>query len=158
MQWIYNESNLTEIPEGAVGFVYIITNTVTGRAYIGKKRFWFSKRKQVKGKKKKLKVESDWREYYGSSDEIAADVKTLGADKFTRRILRICYSLGECSYYEAKLQFQHEVLEHPDKWYNAWVACRVRRSHMTWLRPPKTRPSGTKAPRQTRVRKSNPTR
>jgi hypothetical protein len=133
MDWVFDGAPLEAIPEKAVGFVYLISNTLSGKSYIGKKRFFFSKSKQVKKKKKKFKVESDWRTYYGSSDEIATDVATLGAENFTRTILRICYSLGECSYYEAKLQFQHEVLEHPDKWYNAWISVRVRRNHVTWL-------------------------
>lgn len=135
MEWVYEGQPLAEVPEKAVGFVYMIRCHPNGKGYIGKKQFWSAKRKQVKGKKKKYKVESDWRTYYGSSEDVKADVAKFGEDAFTREILRICYSKGECSYYEAKLQFQHEVLEHPDKWYNAWLSVRVRRSHMMWLKP-----------------------
>ena len=62
--WLYDNKELEVIPEDAYGYVYLITNTATGRKYIGKKLFWFRKTKVVKGKKKRIKVESDWRDYW----------------------------------------------------------------------------------------------
>ena len=127
--WLYNSSPFEEIPENAYGYVYLITNTVTGRKYIGKKLFWFRKTKQVKGKKKRIKVESDWRDYWSSSDEVKKDVETLGADKFIREILHICPNKGSCNYLEAREQMDRRVLE-TDNYYNGQIQCRVHRTHI----------------------------
>ena len=72
--WIYNNAELTEIPEKAIGFVYEITNITNGKKYIGKKLFHFSKLIQKNLKKKKVKVESNWRAYTGSNDQLNADI------------------------------------------------------------------------------------
>ena len=73
--WQYKNTDFTEEQIGdSYGFVYLITNLENNRKYIGKKLFWFSKTKQVKGKKKRIKVPSDWQTYYGSSDELQKDV------------------------------------------------------------------------------------
>jgi hypothetical protein len=127
--WLYNSSPLEEIPETAYGYVYLITNTVTGRKYIGKKLFWFRKTKVLKGKKKRIKVESDWRDYWSSSDEVKKDVETLGADKFIREILHICPNKGSCNYLEAREQMDRRVLE-TDNYYNGQIQCRVHRTHI----------------------------
>lgn len=127
--WLYNNSPLEIVPEDAYGYVYLITNTVTGRKYIGKKLFWFRKTKQVKGKKKRIKVESDWRDYWSSSDEVRKDVETLGADKFIREILHICPNKGSCNYLEAREQMDRRVLE-TDSYYNGQIQCRVHRTHI----------------------------
>lgn len=112
------------------GFVYLITNLVTGKKYIGKKLFWFKKTKILKGKKKRYLAPSDWKTYYGSSKSLLEDVKQHGEQMFSREILRLCKSKGECSYYEAKEQFDHGVLLNPDLWYNDWIICRVHRKHI----------------------------
>ena len=141
MTWTYKGKPVEEIDEKYTGFVYIITNLVTGKAYIGKKLSKFSKTttKTVKlkngnKKKKKIrsKIESDWKTYWSSSKEVQDDVKALGEDKFTREILMFCLSKGTASYFEAKYQMQNEVLENPDKWYNGIVNCRVHRSHIKY--------------------------
>ena len=141
MTWTYKGEPVEEIDEKYTGFVYIITNLVTGKAYIGKKLSKFSKTttktvtlKNGNKKKKKIrsKIESDWKTYWSSSKEVQDDVKALGEDKFTREILMFCLSKGTASYFEAKYQMQHEVLEHPDKWYNGIVNCRVHRSHIKY--------------------------
>jgi len=128
--WNYKQLEFSEDLIGdSYGFVYIITNLETGRKYIGKKLFYFSRTKQVKGKKKRIKVASDWKTYYGSSDELQKDVVLYGTDKFDREILHLCKSKGECSYLEAKEQFAHKVME-SDEYYNSWIMVRVRKSHI----------------------------
>jgi len=118
--------------------VYIITNITSGRKYIGKKLAKFSKttQKTVKlknGTKKKRKirskVDSDWRDYYGSSPELSKDVESLGKDNFSREILYYCKSKSECSYIEAREQFSRRVLESKD-YYNGHIQVRVHGSHI----------------------------
>lgn len=140
MTWLYQNEPVVDLPESTTGFIYIITNLIDGRKYIGKKKATFKKTsvKTVKlkttGEKKKKKirseVESDWRDYYGSSEELKSDVEKLGSENFKREIVRYCYSLSELTYYEAKLQFETDCLLHPNLWYNSWIAARVRRDHM----------------------------
>jgi len=104
---------------------------MNSRKYIGKKNFYFSKTKQVKGKKKRFKVESNWLDYYGSNKELAADVEKYGKEHFKREILMLCMSKGDFSYYEAKFQFDNNVLESPD-YYNSWIMCRIHKKHLTF--------------------------
>ena len=131
--WLYNNNELEVIPDDAYGYVYLITNTITNRRYIGKKLFWFRKTKVVKGKKKRLKVESDWREYWSSSDELRADVLTLGAENFVREILHICPNKGLCNYLEAREQMDRRVLESED-YYNGQIQCRIHRTHIKHIK------------------------
>jgi hypothetical protein len=138
MQWTYNSTIVNELPEECVGFVYLITNLTNNRKYIGKKLAKFSKTtyKTVKlknGNKKKKrikgKIESDWRDYYGSNIELNKDVERLGTENFTREILFYCQSKAECSYIEAREQFRHRVLE-SDDYYNGHIQVRVHGSHI----------------------------
>ena len=138
MSWTYQNSIVESLPEDCVGFVYIITNIISGRKYIGKKLAKFSKTtyKTVKlkngtKKKKKIrsKVDSDWQEYWGSSPNLQADIDSLGTDKFTREILYYCTSKAECSYIEAREQFSRRVLE-SDDYYNGHIQVRVHGSHI----------------------------
>jgi hypothetical protein len=130
LNWQYNNEDFTDGLIGDnYGFVYLITNQTNGKKYIGKKLFYFAKTKQVQGKKKKIKVSSDWPTYYGSSDVLVKDVKDLGEENFTREILHLCKSKGECSYLEAKEQFIRGVME-TDDYYNTWIMVRVRKSHI----------------------------
>jgi hypothetical protein len=127
MTWSYKNKTVEEIPEGYIGFVYIITNTTNNRRYIGKKLTQFKRsKKPLKGRtnKRRYTVESDWRDYYGSSDELTADVELLGKDKFKREILYWCKNKSELSYIEAREQFTHKVLESRD-WYNGHIRVRV---------------------------------
>ena len=101
--WYYNDEVFEEIGD-YIGFVYRITNLTNNKKYIGKKNFYFSRTKTIKGKKKRSKVESDWRDYYGSNKELNADVALHGEGNFRRDILRLCKSKAEFGYYEAKYQ------------------------------------------------------
>jgi hypothetical protein len=138
MTWTYQNKIVEELPDDCVGFVYIITNIISGRKYIGKKLAKFSKTtyKTVKlkngtKKKKKIrsKIDSDWRDYYGSSPNLTADIQALGTENFTREILYYCTSKAECSYIEAREQFSRKVLESSD-YYNGHIQVRVHGSHI----------------------------
>ena len=125
--WYYNDKPVDELPEGTVGFVYLITNLTNDRKYIGKKLASFRKTKPpLKGRKNKRRttVESDWRTYFGSSDELNIDVEQLGTDNFKREILFYCTSKSQLSYVEAREQFNHKVLE-SDEYYNGHIRVRV---------------------------------
>ena len=136
MQWIYKNEPVEQLPEDCVGFVYIITNTVSGRMYVGKKlaRFKTTRYKmhtQKNGKKVRKKIRgavaSDWQEYYGSSDQLNRDVELLGRDGFRREILYYCRSKAELNYIEAREQFSRKVLE-SDQYYNGHIRVRVHGS------------------------------
>lgn len=129
--WLYKGQPFTAPSEKDYGFVYVITNKISGRRYIGKKLFWFKKTRQVKGKKKRYLAESDWMDYYGSNDELKADIEKLGIDNFSREILYLCPSKGECAYLEAKTQFHLDVLRYPNLFYNSWIMVRTHRRHLT---------------------------
>ena len=141
MSWLYESKQVDILPEDCVGFVYLITNKLTGRMYIGKKLAKFSKTtykvvklKNGNKKRKKIrsKIDSDWQLYYGSNDQLNKDIQALGADNFTREILFYCKSKAECSYIEAREQFNHRVLE-SDDWYNGHIQVRVHGSHIRKL-------------------------
>jgi hypothetical protein len=138
MSWFYNNSLVETLPDDCIGFVYIITNNTTGRKYIGKKLAKFSKTKYKtvtlkngtkKKKKIREKIDSDWRDYYGSNDQLNKDVEQLGKENFTREILFYCKSKAECSYIEAREQFSRKVLESTD-YYNGHIQVRVHGSHI----------------------------
>jgi hypothetical protein len=138
MSWIYESNQIETLPEDCVGFVYLITNKLSGRKYIGKKLAKFSKTtyrmvklKNGKKKRKKIKgkIDSDWQTYYGSSPELTRDVLALGVENFSREILYHCKSKSECSYIEAREQFKNRVLE-SDDWYNGHIQVRVHGSHI----------------------------
>jgi|TARA_Y200000002_G_scaffold382897_1_gene401935 hypothetical protein len=127
MQWTYKGKEVKEIPDDIEGFVYIITNLTNNKKYIGKKLAKFKTTKPpLKGRKNKRRghKESDWRDYWGSSDKLNEDVQALGTDKFTREILYYCNSRGLMSYLEAREQFERRVLE-SDDYYNGIINVRV---------------------------------
>jgi hypothetical protein len=131
--WLYNGKEIGDDEVvGYAAFVYIITNLENNKRYIGKKIFTSVRRQKVKGKKRRKKVqkESNWKSYFGSNLALIADVDRLGEDKFSREIVKLCKTRGTASYWEAKLQMQHEVLERPNEFYNEWIMCKVHRSHI----------------------------
>lgn len=128
MSWLY-EGREFEDPENYYGFVYQITHFPTGKKYIGRKYFTSAGYKQVKGKRKKVRKESDWREYWGSSKHLQTDVEKFGKDQFKREILRLCKNRTECSYYESKAIFEEDAILRED-FYNHWVSCKITETHV----------------------------
>jgi len=115
MNWQYNGEVFTDVPKGMEGFVYIITNLTNNKKYIGKKHFWTRQKDRKTGRRKTL--ESDWKNYFGSCDELNEDVKTLGKEHFLREILYLCPHKKSMSYYETYEQFKRNVLL-SEEYYN----------------------------------------
>ena len=134
MTWMYEDKEFSptdEFLEPYQGFVYVVTEESTGKKYIGKKFFWKPKilPKNSKRKKRiKTKVQSDWRDYYGSSAEVKLLVE--GGNVFRRDILRLCFSKGELTYHELREQMINDVLLKPDEYYNAFVGGKIHRKHV----------------------------
>ena len=135
--WIYDgEIYLAEDINDYYGFVYLITDLTNDKKYIGKKFFWSTKKlPPLKGRKNKRiqKKESDWRLYYGSSDEVKNLVEEFGPSRFKREILKKCKSRGELSYVEAKLQFDNNVLFRDD-YYNEFIGVKIHSKHVKGLK------------------------
>jgi len=135
--WYYNGEEFTsEMIEDNVGFVYIITNVLNNKKYVGKK-ILVSKRKlpPLKGKKRRRTkiVESKWQDYFGSSDEVNAILEEHGRDIFKREILHLCKSKSEMSYLELKEQMDREVLLN-DEYYNGIIQVKIHRAHVKTLK------------------------
>jgi hypothetical protein len=133
--WIY-EGKIFESEgfEDYTGFVYLITNITNGRKYIGQKKLWGTKslvKKFKNGKKgkRKVRIDSDWRSYYGSNSELKEDVKSLGIVNFKREIIKLCKTKGMMNYEEMREQILRDVLL-DDNFYNAYVGGRVSRVHV----------------------------
>jgi len=131
MTWLIEDKEFENVDD-YYGFVYEITCTVNGKKYIGRKYLTKAGYKQVRGKRKKIRVESDWKDYYGSSPSLREDVEKYGTDKFVRRILRLCKTRGECNYYEMKYMFEVDAILDED-YYNSWAAVKVQTSHVKAL-------------------------
>ena len=107
--WLYQGEPFTTDDIGNFfGFVYRITNLQSGKQYIGRKYFW--QKRKPKGAKRRVTSESDWKKYYGSSEELKQDIKDLGRDTFKREILSLHTTLGQVNYEETKQLFLHNVL------------------------------------------------
>jgi hypothetical protein len=128
--WLYNNIEFKEEDIGdSFGYVYEITNNINGRKYVGKKFFTRAGTKQIKGKKKKVRLSSGWLGYWSSSKELQEDVKKIGEENFTRRILYLCKSRSECSYRETKEIFIRDALL-SENYYNSWVSCKIHKAHV----------------------------
>jgi len=137
MTWYHHNTPAeitSEQTEGYFGFVYLITHIKTGQRYVGKKFFTKSKTKQVKGKKKKIRVASDWETYWGSNTKLQEDVKLNGEEEYTREVLHLCKNRSECSYWETYEIFNRHALM-TESYYNEWVSCRIRKAHLIKSKP-----------------------
>ena len=130
--WYYKDIIFEETPENYQGFVYEITELRTGKKYIGKKNFWKPKILPKNSKRKRrirTRVESDWRSYFGSSGILNQLVEEQGDQNFKKVILKLCKTKGEMSYYEAKLQFEKDVL-FKEEYYNEFIGCKIHAKHL----------------------------
>lgn len=128
--WVYKNKEIEDDDiKGYTGFVYLITNLTNDKKYIGKKLFESTRTKKIKGKKKKVKSDSGWKEYWGSNALLQSDVQELGEENFRREILYLCKSKGTANYLEMREQVDNRVLE-SDQWYNDQIYVRVHRSHI----------------------------
>ena len=129
--WLYQNTTFTsEHIDDFFGFVYCITNNTNGREYIGRKYFW--KFRTPRGKKRKVKSESDWKKYYGSSEELKEEIQQLGRHNFSRVILSLHKTAGKTNFEETRQLFVKGVLtEQLDngipKYYNSNILSRYFR-------------------------------
>jgi len=135
--WFYNETEFTSSMVGDyAGFVYEIFDKDTKKIYIGKKKLIMLRTlKPLKGQKRKRRVisESDWMSYYGSSEEVKKLVAEFGPNRFVRKIIRLCKTPAEMSYYETKEILLRDALLKPNQYYNAFVGARINRNHLKHL-------------------------
>lgn len=138
MTWIHLNQPVEQLPEDCVGFVYLITNNLSKRLYVGKKltrhskiRYKMVTLKNGTKKRRRIReqVESDWRTYWGSSNELNRDIALLGPRNFTREILHLCDSKSLTTYMEAREQFMRGVLLDP-LYYNSQIQCRISKRHL----------------------------
>ena len=130
--WTYNGSEYNETPEDYQGFVYIITELDTNKKYLGKKNFWRPKvlpKNSKRSRRVRTRVESDWRLYFGSNKELRCLVEERGETNYRREIIKLCRTKGEMSYFEAKAQFDNDVL-FSDEWYNEFIGCKIHSRHL----------------------------
>ena len=95
--WLYNGLPFTSDDIGDYyGFVYRITNLCTGKQYIGRK--YFVQKRKPRGGKRRVTSESDWKRYFGSSEELKQDIRDLGKENFRREIISLHKTLGKVNY------------------------------------------------------------
>ena len=129
--WTYKGSTFTSDDiNDQFGFVYRITNLQTGKQYIGRK--YFIQRRKPRGGKRRVTSESDWKKYYGSSEELKSDVKRLGKENFKREIISLHTTLGKVNYEETRQLFLNNVLtealdDGTPKYYNSNILGRYMR-------------------------------
>lgn len=120
---IFEYKQIEDFNQQDIGFVYLITNKINNKIYVGKKSLYSNVNKKLTKKeleeykgpgrkptKKLVTSESNWKNYYGSSKELLKDIKDLGEDNFTRQILHLCKSKKQLTYYEIHYQIMHNVL------------------------------------------------
>ena len=135
--WIYENKLYDEAPKKYMGFVYLITDLTTNRKYIGKKLFWNTRKlKPLKGKTRRRTqvVESNWKNYYGSNEELQQLDENSHAQRFEREILHLCTKKGIMGYLEAREQFDRNVLLSDDEYYNNFIGCKIHGKHVAGLK------------------------
>lgn len=131
--WLYNgkELNEADIPTKAMGFIYMIRQISNGRRYIGKKLLTKAATKTTKGVKKKIRKESDWKDYWSSSPSLKEYIAEHGTDDFEREILTFFTSKGSAVYLEELALYMMGALE-SDRYWNDNIRSKVYR---TWCKP-----------------------
>ena len=122
-------TNIKQLPEGAVGFIYILTFS-DGKRYIGRKSLYSVRKKplgkkalaQIKDKRLKkyeiIKKESDWNKYYSSNKTIKEKMKSGDLEIESREIIKVCFTEKQMTYFETQALFCYGVLEYPEQYYN----------------------------------------
>jgi hypothetical protein len=132
--WLYNGEVLeSEHIENYVGMVYLLENTRTDMFYVGKKFFWTTKPKMVKGKKKKIRCESDWKKYYGSNKILQEEINEYGIDIVRRSVILLCSTKTQCAYYEMKEQIDRNAII-SDKFYNSFIGGKINGKFLTEIK------------------------
>ena len=132
--WLYNGEVLeSEHIENYVGMVYLLENTRTQMFYVGKKFFWTTKPKMIKGKKKKIRCESDWKKYYGSSKALQEEINQYGIDIIQRSVILLCSTKTQCAYYEMKEQVDRNAII-SDKYYNVFIGGKINGKFLTEIK------------------------
>jgi hypothetical protein len=119
--WTYQNNQSFEMPDNALGYIYCITNKLDNKIYIGRKLLVSNRKKTLtkkekllpENKRKKFKreiKETDWKNYWGSSDELKRDIEQRGQENFSREILMFCSTLTDVSFYETYFQIKYDVL------------------------------------------------
>ena len=124
--WIYKEKEIqdSDVLPLSIGFLYIITHLPSGRKYLGKKLLTKAATKTVKGKKKKIRKDSGWKDYWSSSPWLTELIEKEGVENFSKEILMFAFSKGELNFLEESLQYKLGVLE-SDYWMNSNIRSRI---------------------------------
>ena len=131
--WNYHGSPVLDIPDKKYyGFAYLITNLLTGEGYVGRKYFW--RKRKPKGKTRRVTTESDWKTYYGSSDELSQDISVYGEELFNREIISYHETKGQVNYAEMVAQVNRDVLfaltpDNTRMYYNRNILARYYAPH-----------------------------
>jgi len=126
MTWLYKSEELKDedIPDKAFGFIYLITERTTGKRYIGRKLLTSAARRTVKGKVKKYRKESDWRDYWSSSPFLIEHIESEGTVNFTREILMFTPNRSQLNYLEEKFLYMVGALE-SEEWFNSNIRSKM---------------------------------
>ena len=122
--WTFNGKKLDTIPEGYIGFIYKITDTKTGKSYIGKKVFNYSKKRKLTVKERvgtrkkveRIKIDSNWQNYWGSCRPLLEWIEENGTKTLKREIIKLCKDKQSLAYWEAHFLFKEEVLFSNKHW------------------------------------------